>query len=129
MQQGLEILSKIQNPNNELLYLINLGMYISCCIQTGINAKKWFVVISEIRSCDDKEKIISLLSDAKDILYREIENATSAIPLVQRDSRLGYEPSMDYMCDEAHIRWKLKHANYVLKKEFAAFERDLNIKI
>ncbi len=60
-------------------------------------------------------------------MYNEIENAKSAIPLVQMDSRLGYEPSMDYMCSEAHIRWKLKHADYVLKREFCAFEHDLEV--
>ena len=39
---------------------------------------------------------------------REIENARRAIPWVQFDSALGYEPSMDYMCDEAHILTKIR---------------------
>ena len=39
----------------------------------------------------------------------EIGNALRTIPLVEADSRLGYEPSMEYMCDRAHLEWKIRH--------------------
>ena len=39
---------------------------------------------------------------------KEYANAKSALPLVEADSRLGWEPSMEYVCDEWHLDWKLK---------------------
>ena len=47
----------------------------------------------------------------------EIENAESVIPFVQKNSRLGWEPSMEYLGDEEHIRWKIRQVNYMLEAE------------
>ena len=44
-----------------------------------------------------------------EVAKNEIENAKNTIPLVERDSRLGFEPSMEYMCDKAHLEWKIFH--------------------
>ena len=38
----------------------------------------------------------------------EIANAEATIPLVEADSRLGWEPSMEYMTDRAHLEWKIE---------------------
>ena len=46
----------------------------------------------------------SLLAAAK----AEYANALSALPLVERDSRLGWEPSMEYCGGPRQIRWKLE---------------------
>ena len=37
----------------------------------------------------------------------ERANAAKALPLVQNDSRLGYEASMGYHGGEEQIRWKI----------------------
>lgn len=50
----------------------------------------------------------------------EIENAEKAIEFTERDSRLGWEPSMEYMADSERIKWKIKHAEYVINSEIAA---------
>ena len=47
----------------------------------------------------------------------EIENARRTIPLVQLDSRLGFEPSMEYIGDEAHILWKIETTQKALEEE------------
>ena len=49
-----------------------------------------------------------LVREMLEIAEAEIKNAEGAIPLVEFDSRLGYEPSMDYMCDRAHLEWKIE---------------------
>ena len=51
---------------------------------------------------------------AADIVKNECENAMRAIPAVEYDSRLGYEPSMEYMCDREHILWKVECTNDAL---------------
>ncbi|MBQ2719262.1 MAG: hypothetical protein IJF73_04260, partial [Clostridia bacterium] len=45
---------------------------------------------------------------------KERENVLATIPLVQLDSRLGWEPSMEYACDEDALRWKLDQLDYEL---------------
>ena len=51
----------------------------------------------------------------------EIENAENAITFVRYDSRLGYEPSMEYMADESHIREKIAATEKVLAEELAEY--------
>lgn len=38
----------------------------------------------------------------------EYENARAALKLVERDSRLGWEPSMEYAPGPEQIRWKMR---------------------
>jgi len=35
--------------------------------------------------------------------------AKSTIPLAERDSRLGFEPGMEHVCDKAHPERKIFH--------------------
>ena len=48
---------------------------------------------------------------------QEIAIAEATIPLVEADSRLGWEPSMEYLGDAAHLRWKIEQARRVLTHE------------
>ena len=48
-----------------------------------------------------------ILAAATAIAERECENARETIPAVEYDSRLGYEPSMEYMTDREHLLWKI----------------------
>jgi hypothetical protein len=57
------------------------------------------------------------------ICQRECANAESTIPLVQRNSDFGYEPTMGYQCDEESLRWKCKHMDYVLTSELPAYRK------
>ena len=55
------------------------------------------------------------------ICRAEEKNALDTIPLVEFDSRLGYEPSMEYMTDPAHIEWKLKLLRGVINEELPSY--------
>lgn len=121
MKEGLALLGTIQDPNEELLYLKNLGAYICCCVQTGIHAKEWFLTVSALRIEQDREQVRVLIEKARELLLKERANAESALPLVELDSRLGWEPSMEYVADSEHIKWKLKHLDYVLDTELQFF--------
>ena len=56
----------------------------------------------------------------RELPYTE-ENALRALELVKKDSRLGWEPSMDYIGGEKAIDWKLRHLEYVLEFEVGCF--------
>jgi hypothetical protein len=57
------------------------------------------------------------------VILQEIENAKAAIPLVRRDSMLGYEPSMLYQTDEKAILWKIKQVNYMIDVELDMYRK------
>ena len=63
----------------------------------------------------------ALIYHAYHIGREEIENAENAITFVRYDSRLGYEPSMEYMADESHIREKIAATEKVLAEELAEY--------
>ncbi len=122
MEQGVEILSAIENPGAELEYLINLGKYIAICVQTGIHAKQWFMLTSRLKMETQREKVLELIGQVKQMIRAECANAEKAIPLVEKDSRLGWEPRMDYLADANHIRWKLRYMEYVMDHEVGCYE-------
>ena len=55
------------------------------------------------------------------ICREEVKNAEETIPIVEFDSRLGYEPTMEYMTDKAHIEWKLGLIKHVIEKELPSY--------
>lgn len=128
MKVGVVILKEIPKPNEELLRLINLGEYICCCVQTGIHAKEWFMLTSKLKIEQNVEEVRELICKVKELIQAERTNVERALPLVEMDSRLGWEPSMDYVADAEHIRWKLRHLDYVLDYEVKCFEAGSNEK-
>ncbi len=126
IDKGIEILEKIKNANDNILYLLNLGRFISASIQTGINAKLWYRLKSRMNACEDKKEFAKIIDDMEALLKCEIKNAESAAELVEYDSRLGWEPSMEYMTDREHIEWKTKQVNYVIDTELKILRTELN---
>lgn len=86
--------------------LAGLGRFMALTMQTVINTKKWRIA----RKHKDYKKML-------EIGEAEIENAIKAIPLVEADSRLGFEPTMEYMTDRAHIEWKIDVTRRVMEEE------------
>lgn len=121
--EGLDCLHTVKNPNDKLLRLINLGEFMRCTTITGINAKKWYVLKCALNYEDDREKLAHILNDMEVLLEKEKENVKNAIPLVQKDSRLGWEPSMEYMTDEDHLKWKIRQLDFVLKTEIGCYNK------
>ena len=74
-----------------------LGEYIGRSVRTAINLKRGAL------AWEAKDRA-ALLSVARD----EYANAKAAIPLVETDSRLGWEPTMEYGGGREQIEWKLR---------------------
>ncbi|MBE6551008.1 MAG: hypothetical protein E7665_02610 [Ruminococcaceae bacterium] len=132
--EGCEILEGIidklsGNDKENCRYLLGLGRFITNAVRTTLNTKKWYeakIKLLELiqaspckASYEEAEIQIKLM---KEIAEREIKNAESTIEYVRFDSRLGFEPSMEYMCDEAHILRKIEHTRDALKEAVAEFE-------
>lgn len=117
MQDGVEILSRISDPNEELERLINMGRYIVTVITTGINMKRWYSTKNQIFAQTDRNAVQRLIDELEAILLSEKMNSKSAIEFVEKDSRLGWEPSMEYVGGRENILWKIKQVEYVLDIE------------
>ena len=63
------------------------------------------------------EDTTAIMAEMKALAEAEIENARRTIPLVELDSRLGYEPSMEYIGDKEHLLWKIEKTKEALEKE------------
>ena len=83
---------------------------------------------AKLMACTDKAEANALLDKLEAMAKAEIKNAESAIPLVEADSRLGWEPSMEYVTDKWHIEWKIRQVNYMLG-EIQEFRELVNLQI
>lgn len=123
MQQGIEVLENIQNPNDKLLKLILLAKFIRNSCRTVINIKEHYIVNQQLTIVGDKKKATELIDKMEEILLREKANVLDTIPVVELDSRLGWEPSMEYTTDENGLRWKLRQLDYELNTKIKAYRK------
>lgn len=128
-QEGVDILETLENPNEELLRLINMGKFIVCMITTTVNIKRWHIAKTALTAVTTEEQAAELLDRMEEIGKDEIQNAESALPLVDFDSRLGWEPSMEYVGHRENIEFKLKHLSYVLKTEIPDLRKSFRYEV
>ena len=58
-----------------------------------------------------------ILLELVEILKEEIANAEATIPLVEADSRLGYNQEIDYASSAEQLRWKIAWAERTMREE------------
>jgi len=116
-----------------------LGRFIENSARTTLHVKQWFLCKSRLGVNAENGRSIwagggqdtaksnaepaaqgaertEIIREMQAIASRELENARQTIPLVEYDSRLGYEPSMEYMCDRAHLEWKIQVTENALRE-------------
>ncbi len=126
VRRGLRILKTIKNKTVELERLINLVAFIEKCYITAVNAKTFHIKRAELLGADTKAKLSKAINEIERIAKAELENAKSTIPLVERDSSIGYEASMGYQCDRRGLEWKIEHTEYMLGVELEFYKSCLN---
>ncbi len=118
--------------------LLTLGRFIENTARTVVHVKQWYLLksrlvgevalpqiwaggtgssvnASEAGGAEDSQaERAGILEEMRSIVQAEIENAKQTIPLVEFDSRLGFEPSMEYMCDREHLEWKIEQTERAL---------------
>ncbi len=120
-QEVVTELSRIPNKNEELKRLLNTFRFITCTFETARNAYEFYKWKMRLFSAETKEKLAQAVSNIRKIAEREIQNAERSIAFVEKDSALGYEPSMGYACDRERIEWKIKQVKYMLEKELSVY--------
>lgn len=89
-----------------------LGRYMQRTVITAINVKHGAIA----HRANDKAEVLKWAK-------REYANAKAALPLVEYDSRLGWEPSMEYVGGPEQIRWKLDRMERTYSPDVACGER------
>lgn len=119
--EGCEIVRSVidsipERKRDNAMRIYGIAKFMANTAETAVNIREFF---KRKRSLDGAtpEEGNRMLDELRAICLRELENAKATIPLVEFDSRLGYEPSMEYMCDAAHIEWKIKLLLDVIEKE------------
>lgn len=124
-EQGCSILEPLierihESKQEEAKRLLNLGRYIANCVRTTVNVKKWRLLKEDLQSEDKEVRHLTAIK-MRELANEEIANARNTIPLVEFDSRLGYEPSMEYMGDKEHIEWKIDLTQKMLEDELKLY--------
>ncbi|MBR5156849.1 MAG: hypothetical protein IKW59_03675 [Clostridia bacterium] len=113
--EGINILKSCNNQNEEVKKLTGIAEFIYRSVITVLNVKRLFVLKQKLNIAETAENAEAILNDIEALFLAEKENVKATIPIVQADSRLGWEPSMEYTTDEAALRWKLRQLDYNLE--------------
>ena len=113
----------------DCLRLCNLVHFIEHCARTTIHVKQWSTLRAKCRSETDSRKLLDMHHQMVAIGEAEIRNAEETIPLVQYDSRLGWEPSMEYIGGEYHLRWKMRQVRQVIDQEIALYDQVIRLNL
>jgi len=122
-KEGIAVARQECSINGEVEKLLGLMEFWCCGIQTGLNVKQWYIYCQQLKLEANPKKVDVLLENMEKLARAEIQNAEWAIPLVQADSRLGWEPTMEYQADEARIRWKIRQVEYMLNVEMGYLKK------
>lgn len=105
----------------DCLRLCNMLRFMENTATTTIHAKQWAKLRWQFYSLTDPEELRHWVQKMQILANNELQNAEETIPVVEADSRLGWEPSMEYIGDARHIRWKIKQLTMVLEIELPRY--------
>lgn len=125
VKKGINILKNLKKKNKMLNRLINMGEYIVCCFTTDINVKKMYIYRQRLFIAATNKEVKSIIDGIRKLGVAEIKNAEKALKVVDKDSALGYEPSMGYGGDRAHIEWKIRQVKHMMEHELGIYENGL----
>jgi len=123
--KGCEILKaaieKIPERKKENAYrILALCLFYRNTLRTAISLKEFYKRKYVLLDTHGKERN-RLVDEMLEYCRAEVKNAEDTIPLVEFDSRLGFEPSMEYIGDAYHINWKLDLLRDVIEKELPSY--------
>ena len=128
LNKGIDLLASAVEPNENLLKLKNMAEFMRNTCITAVHVKKHYIIKQKLSIIGDKKQAEKLIDEMEAILIKERQNAVNTIPLVQVDSRLGYEPSMDYVGDEDSILWKIRQVDYELEYVLPKYRLENSLK-
>ena len=122
------LLSKIpERKHFKAKRLINLARFIANTLVTTLNTKKWWKENNLLIMEEDPAKASEILQRITRLGEEELQNVKDSLPLVDEDSSLGYEPSMDYAAGRAQLEWKIRQLSSVLEIDIPNYKKGINI--
>ena len=94
--------------------LFALGKFIRNAIKTTIGIKRWWLLNMRLQVCSNKKDMLNILDKIEALAVKEKDNVTDTFECVNCDSRLGWEPRMEYVCDKWHLEWKLRQLEHTM---------------
>ena len=126
VKKGINIFKTLERKNKQINRLINMGEYMVACFTTDINVKKMYIYRQRLFIASSNKEVKSIINGIRKVGANEIKNAEKALKIVDKDSALGYEPSMGYGGDRAHIEWKIRQVKHMMSYELGIYENGLN---
>ena len=119
--EGLALVEQAQalipeNKKDDGKRLWCLGKFIRNSIRTTRAMKHWWLLNTKLIASYDRDEMLGILDKLVEIGKSEIANAQDTVEAVAFDSRLGWEPSMEYMCDPWHLDWKVRQINSMFRE-------------
>ena len=127
--EGIAILEGAIDANDALLRLINLAKFMRNTCRTVLNVKRHYIAKQRLSVAGNREQADVLITEIEQIVYAERQNVLDTVPLVRMDSRLGWEPSMEYVTDEAGLKWKLRQLDYELTVKIPTYKKANRLEI
>lgn len=121
--EGIAVLEGAESPNDELLKLINLAKFMRNTCRTVLHVKRHYIAKQKLSVVGSKAEAEKLIAEIENIVLAERQNVLDTLPFVRVDSRLGWEPSMEYTTDEAGLRWKLRQLDYELTVKLPTYRK------
>ena len=125
-EAGKAVKAADRAKRDEAKRLEALGHFIRNSVITAIHIKEWWQANIAMQASGSAKEAEKYLDKIEKLAYAEIENAKDTIPAVEFDSRLGWEPSMEYVCDKWHLEWKIRQVNSALR-EIADYRKMLHL--
>ncbi len=111
-----EALKKVpERKREEAILQAGVGKFYTHTLRTMLGIKKWYLANRKLEVTESFEEANLLLDEMENILKEERQNVLETIPLVENDSRLGWEPTMEYACDKKLLEWKIEKIDGILK--------------
>ncbi len=109
-----------EHKRDEATRIVGVAEFMGRTFLTSHHLRRWYKEKMAIAhgEGDRKEHLETLRAIAEE----EILNVYATFPLVDFDSRLGFEPSMDYMGHRANLEWKLGVTERILREEIPRLE-------
>ncbi len=119
--QGMAEIEKI-GDYDEAQRIRALGTFIRCSVKTVMNIKRWWLANMKLQTSENTTQALEMLDEIEAIGNEERENVKDAYRAVNTDSRIGWEPSMEYVTDEWHLDWKLRQMDSAYR-EIASYRQ------
>ncbi len=136
------VIDKMEGPKkNAAMHILQVAQYIRNNAKTVYNVKRWHYLKGQLgiyvdadptwvggrKNMPDAEKAVKPLVPVEDklpvvlelleIIKDEIENAKDTIPIVEANSRLGFNQEYGYSSDTTHLLWKIEMAERTIVEE------------